>query len=231
VEVCGVPFFESDRTVNKFTLTLLTHHFFDEKDIEWLKNFKECDLTDEEARTLIVVREMGAITNADYRNINCVETLAAGASLRRLRDLGLLEQKGRSNATYYVPTNKLLTGHIKPNLQSSNLPSSEELTLKVSGLSSEFPSLSSELASLPLDLQNELKVVGKRVNPGKMKELVKRLCAIQPWKLPELAQLLRRHTNYIRQNYLLPLIESNELEYLYPHQPNHPQQAYRTKKS
>ena len=47
---------------------------------------------------------MGAITNADYRNINCVETLAASASLQRLRDLGLLEQKGRSNATYYVPT-------------------------------------------------------------------------------------------------------------------------------
>ena len=107
----SVPFFESDRTVNKFTLTLLTHHFFDEKDIEWLKNFKEFDLTDEEARTLIVVREMGAITNADYRNINCVETLTASASLRRLRDLGLLEQKGRSNATYYVPTSKLLTGH------------------------------------------------------------------------------------------------------------------------
>ena len=226
----SVPFFESDRAANKFTLTLLTHHFFDEKDIEWLKNFKECDLTDEEARTLIVVREMGAITNADYRNINCVETLAASASLRRLRDLGLLEQKGRSNATYYVPTNKLLTGPIKSNLQSSNLPSSVELTPKISVLSSEFPSLSSELAALPSDLQSELKVVGKRVNPQKMKELVKRLCAIQPWKLPELAQLLHRHANYIRQNYLLPLIESNELEYVFPHQPNHPQQAYRTKK-
>ena len=226
----SVPFFESDRAANKFTLTLLTHHFFDEKDIEWLKKFKECDLTDEEARTLIVVREMGAITNADYRNINCVETLAASASLRRLRDLGLLEQKGRSNATYYVPTNKLLTGPIKSNLQSSNLPSSVELTPKISVLSSEFPSLSSELDSLPSDLQSELKVVGKRVNPQKMKELVKRICAIQPWKLPELAQLLHRHANYIRQNYLLPLIESNELEYVFPHQPNHPQQAYRTKK-
>lgn len=32
----------------------MTHHFIDEKDIEWLKNFKECDLTDEEARTLIL---------------------------------------------------------------------------------------------------------------------------------------------------------------------------------
>ncbi len=123
-----------------------------------------------------------------------------------------------------------MTGPIKSNLHSSNLPSSVELTPKISILSSEFPSLSSELAALPSDLQSELKIVGKRVNPQRMKELVKRLCAIQPWKLPELAQLLHRHANYIRQNYLLPLIESNELEYVFPHQPNHPQQAYRTKK-
>lgn len=97
----SVPLFESDRAANKFTLTLLNHHFLDEKDIEWMKNFKECDLTDEEAWT--VVREMGAMTNADYRNSNCVETLEASASLSRLRDLGLLEQKSRSNATYYIP--------------------------------------------------------------------------------------------------------------------------------
>ena len=140
----SVPFFESDRAANKFTLTLLTHHFFDEKDIEWLKNFKKFDLTDEEARTLIVVREMGAITNADYRNINCVETLAASASLRRLRDLGLLEQKGRSNATYYVPTSKLLTDHIKPHLQSSNLPS---LATNLPSSNSNLPSSSTNLPS------------------------------------------------------------------------------------
>lgn len=34
----SVPFFESDRAANKFTLTLLTHHFFNEKDIQWLKH-------------------------------------------------------------------------------------------------------------------------------------------------------------------------------------------------
>jgi ATP-dependent DNA helicase RecG len=235
----SVPFFESDRTANKFTLTLLTHHFFDEKDIEWLKNFKEFDLTDEEARTLIVVREMGAITNADYRNINCVETLTASASLRRLRDLGLLEQKGRSNATYYVPTSKLLTGHIKPNLQSSNLPS---LDSNLPSSNSNLPSLSSNLpssagqvvsslfASIPVDLESKIENLRKKSDIEEVKSLIKDLCSLRPFRIQELSEILKRNPKYIKEVYLKSMIESGILEYTFPHQSSHPQQAYRTKK-
>ena len=55
------------RSSNLFVLTLLPHHLFDKQDVEWLSHFKSYNLTDEEARTLIIIREMGAITNADYR--------------------------------------------------------------------------------------------------------------------------------------------------------------------
>jgi hypothetical protein len=53
----------------------------------------------------------------------------------------------------------------------------------------------------------------------------------EPFKLPEIAYLLRRNANYVRENYLMPLIKTEELKYVFPHQPNHPQQAYQTKKS
>ncbi len=96
----SVPLLESDRVANKFTLTLLTHHLFDQQDIDWLKQFKEFHLSSDEARALIVVREMGAITNADYRNINCVDVSTASVHLKRLRDLEILEQKGKSQSTY-----------------------------------------------------------------------------------------------------------------------------------
>ena len=43
---------------------------------------------------------------------NAVNTLVASAHLRKLRDLGLLEQKGRGNSTYYVPTLNLLAPDI-----------------------------------------------------------------------------------------------------------------------
>ncbi len=106
-------------------LTLLSHHFFNEKDLQWLKLFSEFELSSEEARALLVVREMGAITNADYRNINCVDTLSASASLRRLRDAGLLESKGKSSQTYYVPGKTIALKEAK----ASNInPLSTELT-------------------------------------------------------------------------------------------------------
>lgn len=125
----SVPLIQSDRSSNLFVLTLLPHHLFDKRDIEWLRSFKEHNLTDEEARTLIVVREKGSISNAEYRTINGVDTLAASSHLRRLRDLGLLDQKGRGNTTFYVPTNRLLapgtileTPHTSPLSEGGDSP-------------------------------------------------------------------------------------------------------------
>jgi ATP-dependent DNA helicase RecG len=66
----SVPLFESDREGNKFVLTLLSHHFFNENDLQWLKLFSEFELSSEEARALLVVHEMGAITNADFFKSN-----------------------------------------------------------------------------------------------------------------------------------------------------------------
>jgi ATP-dependent DNA helicase RecG len=68
---------------------------------------KTCTSVPDEAKALIVVREAGAIDNATYRELSKVDTLAASAALRRLRDAGLLAQKGRGSATYYVPTERL----------------------------------------------------------------------------------------------------------------------------
>lgn len=233
----SVPLFESDREGNKFILTLLSHHFFNEKDLQWLKLFTKFDLSSEEARALLVVREMGAITNADYRNVNCVDTLSASTSLRRLRDCGLLESKGKSSQTYYVPgktialeeAKALNIGNLSPGLTPQTSPLSMELTPNTTALPSKLNSLSSEFESLPLDLKTELTALGSRSSLDKVNNLILKLCALKPYKLPELARLLKRHDVYVRQNYLMPLIKAGKLEYLFPHQPNHPQQAYRTK--
>ena len=65
---------KSDRTSNLFVLTLLPHHLFDSQDIQWLQSFKDHNLTNEEPRTFIIIRERGAISNAEYRTINSVDT-------------------------------------------------------------------------------------------------------------------------------------------------------------
>lgn len=233
----SAPLFESDREGNKFVLTLLSHHFFNENDLQWLKLFSEFELSSEEARALLVVREMGAITNADYRNINCVDTLSASASLRKMRDFGLLEPKGKSSQTYYIPGKaialkeaeaskiSLLSTELTPQVSSL----SAELTPQISFLPTELKALSMEFLGIPSDLKQELEKLGLRASEKKVKSLILKICALKPFKLPEIAFLLRRNANYIRENYLMPLIKAEELKYVFPHQPNHPQQAYKTK--
>lgn len=204
----STPLFESDRTSNSFALTLLTHHFFDPEDIKWLANFEVCNLSDEEARTLIVVREMGAITNADYRNINSVDTLSASSHLRRLRDLGLLEQKGNGSATYYIPTKKLCAPNATPQISP----------------------IIGELDGLPEDIKNDVRYLKKRASSAKIRSIIARICSIKYFKLGDIAFLLGRGPEYTRARFLSPMTDEGELELLYPHQPNHPYQAYRTKK-
>ena len=97
------PFFESDRETDNFTATLLFHHLLNEGDVQWLAQFKDCNLADDEARALIVLREVGAMNNAYYRTISGLDTLTVSRKLQRLRDLKLLTQKGKSSTTYYVP--------------------------------------------------------------------------------------------------------------------------------
>ena len=224
-----VPLIETDRGTNQFTLTFLTHHLFDKQDIEWLGHFKEFNLTNEEARTLIVIREMGAITNADYRTINCVDTLIASAHLRRLRDLGLLDQKGRGNATYYTPTQHLLFPDKTPHTASS----SEGLTPHTASLSEGLTPQISPEESLNLNqaLHDQIQKIGKRTPPHVIKQVILMLCTFRPFKPGEIALLLKRNQRHIRDYYLTPMIESGDLELVFPDNPAHPQQAYQAKPS
>jgi len=236
----SVPLIESDRSSNIFVLTLLPHHLFSKSDIQWLQSFKDHNLSDEEARTLIIIREKGSISNAEYRTINGVDTLIASAHLRRLRDFGLLEQRGKGNATFYVPTNNLLapgketlTPHISPlsgELTPHISPLSGELTPPISLLSRELSTLSEGYLALSEEVKQKIKTLKKRTLPQETKDLIKELCAVQPLKLSEISDILGRHPKYVRENYLNDMIKLQELEHVFS-DPNHPQQAYRTKKS
>ena len=206
----SVPLIESDRASNLFVLSLLPHHLFTKQDLEWLSQFKSYNLTDEEARTLIVIREKGAITNADYRTIHSVDTLTASLRLRKLRDLGFTEQKGRGNATFYVPALKLLVHDISLTTQQKS-------------------NANIESTRLPEDLEKEIQKIGKKTSSDTIKQIIKRLCLIRPYKTSELAIILKRAPRHLRDRYLSVLIDSNELELAFPDSRNHPLQTYKTK--
>jgi ATP-dependent DNA helicase RecG len=224
------PLFESDRAADQFVARYFFHHFLGREDIAWLARFRDLHLSNEEAKALIVVREAGAIDNATYRDLNKVDALTASGALRRLRDAGLLAQKGKGSATYYVPTDKL---HVEEQGLSSN-PSA--LSSNPPALSSNPPALSGNsdgearlqlLNELPGALAARLGALGQRHPPAEVRQVVLDLCLLRPWRAEELATLLRRNPETVRQNYLRPLMREKWLMMTNPDEPNDPQQAYR----
>ena len=235
------PLFESDRSNDSFVVRLFFHHFLGPDDLAWLGRFKDLQLTEAEARALVVIREVGAMDNATWREINKVDTLAASHGLKKLRDAGLLQQKGRGSATWYQPTARMLA-------DDEGLPSNPDgLCSNSLDLSSNLPGLSSNpsilggnadtaredarralLNELPGELAAQVGGLGLRRPPEDVRDVVVALCRQRAYRAEELGLLLARNVETVRQNYLRPLLRSGRIAMTRPDKPNDPEQAYRT---
>lgn len=239
------PLFESDRGRDLFVARFFFHHFLGEDDLRWLAGFTNLHLSDAEARALVVVREAGAIDNGTFRNLNKVDTLAASAALRRLRDAGLLTQRGRGSATWYKPTELLLGHNADFALNPSGLSSKPEgLSSNQGVLSSNLDGTSRSQEKLPADHGSEARRallddlpgalaarvggVGKRHPPEEVLTLVVDICRLRAWSADELSVLLSRRPETVRQSYLRPLMRAGHVVMTRPDVPNDPDQAYRT---
>lgn len=83
------------------------------------------------------------------------------------------------------------------------------------------------LDDLPGSLAARLGSIGRRHPPQGMQDLVVALCSLRAWPVDELALVLRRNPEVVRQNYLRPLMRDRRLVMTRPEEPNDPQQAYR----
>ena len=104
------PTFESNHEANKFTARLLLHHFLSKENMEWLAQYAEFGLVNEQKLALVFVREVGAIDNATYRQQDPSITHArARLEIHKLCDLGFIEKKGQGRSTYYIRTSKVVS--------------------------------------------------------------------------------------------------------------------------
>ena len=228
------PLFSSNRGSDQFVATYYFQHFLNEEAIVWLSRFKEMKLSNEEAKALVAVREQGAIDNAMYRELNRVDALSASQNLRRLRDAGLLEQKGRGSATYYLPTAYLLA---PPDDSLSNKPDllshkADPLTPKPDPLSHKADPLSPKpdasvllIDALPPALRDQVRALGQRSPPAAVEDALVALCRLQPQSADTLSAILRRRRDTVRE-YIARLVSSGRLRPTRPEHPRHPQQAY-----
>ncbi len=229
------PLFESDRANDQFIVRLFFHHFLGPEDLQWLARFKDLSLSDAEARALVVTREVGAIDNATYREINKVDSLTASHALKKLRDASLLVQKGRGSATWYQPTEWFLGTttdlSANPSGLSSNpgtLSSNPGTLSSNPGVLSSNPKRCAILNELPGELAARVGALGKRRPPEEVCELVVALCRQRIFRVEELASLLARTPETVRQSYLRPLLLAGRISMIRPEVPNDPEQAYRT---
>jgi ATP-dependent DNA helicase RecG len=228
------PTFESDHSNNLFTARLLLHHFLNEEDVKWLVQFNQYELEDSQKRSLIFVKETGAIDNAVQRQLNGIDTLHASANLRGLRDKDILLQKGKGRNTYYIPNPscKYWTG-----ISDKGTESLAGLSAPVSGLSAPVPEVSAPVDEalvhqLPADLRGKVEQLPQRISDiTQLTEVILELCSWKSLKSNELSGILGKTEKYLLRNYLSPLREAGKLEYIHPEMPNHPQQAYRTVKN
>src|SRR5690606_14271188 len=133
------PTLESDHGRNQFTVRLLLHHFLDLNDVQWLSTFDQFNLNEDQKRALIFTREVGAIDNSSYRQLNGVDVLKASIDLRDMRNKDILAQKGKSRATYYVGGHNFIvddSGGIRTSPLGANTPAD---TLKTPPPSANTP--------------------------------------------------------------------------------------------
>ncbi len=226
----SAPTFESNRADNFFASRLLLHHFLSEGDMRWLSTVGQ-ELNDSQKVALIFLREQGAINNQSQRQLTGSDMLAASTDLRKLRELELLEQKGKGSATYYIKGTQF-----PQTLEESAL--SEETKMGEHGtLAGEHVSLADKHVSLadkhvslaqklPVEIQEVIDVLGRR--PGeKVRPVVLKICQWRACSANELANLLGgRDARALKRKHLNPMIKDGLLSYTYPDMEKHPQQAY-----
>lgn len=231
------PTFESNHEANKFTARLLLHHFLSKENMEWLAQYAEFGLVNEQKLALVFVREVGAIDNATYRQLDSSITHArARLEIHKLCDLGFLEKKGQGRNTYYIRTSKVVSLEERLRPQDEKIPPQHgTLGERYQGENERYQAFGERyqgvnreelLLLLPDDIKKRIDEVGKRVPKDVLNKLVVDMCSIVPLSMDDLSVLLHRNSKSFKNKNIMVLLENNQLFYWIPEMINHPQQKY-----
>ena len=154
------PTFESNHEANKFTARLLLHHFLSKENMEWLAQYAEFGLVNEQKLALVFVREVGAIDNATYRQLDSSITHArARLEIHKLCDLGFIEKKGQGRNTYYIRTSKVVS------LDERLLPQDERLLPQHGTLGEKIPPHGEKIPPQHGTLGEKIPPQGEKIPP------------------------------------------------------------------
>jgi len=217
------PTFDSNRDADEFTATFLLHHFMSESDWSWLAKFKGLDLSEDQTRALIFVREVGAIDNSSYRSLTQTDTLTASKSLRQLLVLELLANRGSGARTHYVAGPKFPS----ENMDAGAAKMDASMDARRPSIYSKAGAKLVGVSDLPPALRLRVQALGKRLQPAEAMDLIRALCKWRPLSAEEIGILLGKTPGYVSQRYLYNMVRDKDLSYLFPEMVKHPGQKYK----
>ncbi|MEZ5951665.1 MAG: hypothetical protein R3C12_21120 [Planctomycetaceae bacterium] len=103
---------------------------------------------------------------------------------------------------------------------------SQEFPTKKQELGADFRPPETRLEELPLEIAGQIEAQGKKGNPAEMLNLVLKILEGRSLSAAELAKYLERTPDYVRRNYLRPLIESGRVRTSNPANPTDPGLTY-----
>ena len=202
--------------------------------------FAEYDLVNEQKLALVFVREVGAIDNATYRQLDTTITLArARLELHKLCELGFLLKKGQGRNTYYIKTEKVVSlGEMLPPNGEKIPPQGGMFHGKQEIFHGEqeiyhgeekiYHALSRDslIAELPEELKRKILEIKKWTAKEDMDQIIISLCSLRPYSIDELKVILQRNQKALKSFKIKALLESKQLFYWIPEMIRHPQQKY-----
>lgn len=218
-----LPEFQSDREADTFCVTLFLHNLLTEDDHAWLRSLTPEPLDEDETKVLIYARATGAVDNTACRDFSGLDTLTASRVLRRLRDKGLLDKQGGGNRTWYSLSNtqkRAASPADSASSASGYLPNPPQSALE------NGPELATLLATLPPELATLHATLAGRASTQALRAAIVRFCAWRALSVDELATLLGRKRDYLRNKHLIPMVREGALRFRYPESAKHPHQAY-----
>ncbi|MCY7337673.1 MAG: hypothetical protein LH613_15930 [Chamaesiphon sp.] len=204
------PLASEGTDLNRTTILLPMVSFIPEeveKDLRQIVGDNYSCLSELDRTILFFAHRLGDISNGDIQGYSQKHPRDIGDCLKRLVNKGWLEQSGHGRGTYYCLV-KLATPRVDVNPAHLDVNSAHLEKLK----------------ALAAPVRNK-----GNVPKSVTRQTILDVCQEDFLTPRQLEKILKRDANNLRLRFLSHMVKEELLEVRYPENPNHPEQAYRTR--
>jgi ATP-dependent DNA helicase RecG len=225
----------------ELVVTLRNTPTLTEADKTFVGSLGLAEISDVEFRALLEAHRRGRIDNARLRDMTGLDTLAASALLRRLRDRDLLTLHAAGPASFYelgpAVEGRPTSGRAGDDLDRGGLET--ELGADRGGFGADRGGFGADRGGFGADQGNVddnaevrriVSALGARPRKAKLREAIIELTLLHPWRPIELAEVLGFSPDKLVERHLKDMVDDGALERTHADNPSHPAQAYRAKK-